>query len=498
MTRRVLIAECKQEISSFNPVPSHYHDFRVSVGPALFDHHDGIQSEVAGALSVLRQRPDLELVPAYGAQANTSGGTLAAPDFRRIVAELLDAVRAAGPVDAVFFSLHGAMAAEDEADPEGLLLAELRRIVGQRVPVVASFDLHGIITDRILKQCDAIVLYHTYPHVDFFQTGERAARLLLRILDDEVRPITVRVPIPALVRGDELITATGRFGAMIRAAQAVEASPSGLSAGMFIGNPFTDVPDLCSNVIVCTDGAPEQASAAAVAIAHDFWAVREQLQAHLTPLREAVRQALAQRTGTVVLVDAADATSSGASGDSNAILRELEAQGYAGRVLAPLVDPLAVRTAFVAGIGARVQMVVGGALDPRFEPLPITATVRMLSDGRFRNESDGAYWHGGATAVVEAGNRTLVLTSRPVSLYDRSLFLAHGQDPASFDAVIVKSPHCQHRFYAAWAAQMINVDAPGSTSANLPTLGHQRCQRPVFPLDPAVVFEPRPRLFRRW
>lgn len=497
MSRRVLIAECKQEISSFNPVPSSYEDFRVVFGPALFAHHAGVQSEVAGALSVLGQRPDLELVPGYGAQANTSGGTLGAASFRRIADEFLGAVRAAGPVDAVYFSLHGAMAAEGEEDPEGFLLAETRKILGERVPIVASFDLHGIITDRILQHCDAIAIYHTYPHVDFFQTGERAARLLLRILDGGARPTTARVPIPALVRGDELITATGLFGRMIRAAQAIEASPGGLSAGMFIGNPFTDVPDLCSNVIVCTDGDPARAEREAVAIARDFWQVRERLQARLTPLAEAVRQAAATTGGTVVLVDAADATSSGASGDSNAILRELEAQGYAGRVLAPLVDPPAVRAAFAAGVGGEVRVGVGGALDPRFAPLPIVGRVRMLSDGSFRNESDGATWRAGDTAVVEAGRRTLVLTSRPVSLYDRSLFLAHGQDPTAFDLVVVKSPHCQHRFYAAWAARLINVDAPGSTSANLPTLGHTRCQRPIFPLDPGVEFEPRARHFRR-
>ena len=498
MTRRILIAECKQEISSFNPVPSHYHDFRISVGATLFAHHVGIRSEIAGALEIFRQHPDLELIPAYGAQANTSGGTLAAASFRRIADEFLEAVRAAGPVDGVYFSLHGAMAAEQEEDPEGYLLEETRKILGEQVPIVASFDLHGIITDRILQQCDAITLYHTYPHVDFFQTGERSARLLLRMLNEGVRPVTVRVRIPALVRGDELITATGLFGRMIRATQAIEMSPGGLSAGMFIGNHFTDLPDLCSNVIICTDGDPDRATTAALAIAHDFWSVREQLQARLTPLRDAVQQALAVTTGTVVLVDAADATSSGASGDSNAILRELLAQGYSRSVLAPLVDPPAVRAAFAAGVGRQIQLAVGGALDPRFEPLPITATVRMLSDGRFRNESDGAYWQSGETALVEAGQVTLLLTSRPVSLYDRSLFLAHGQDPATFGAVIVKSPHCQYRFYAAWAARMINTDAPGSTSANLPTLGHQRCQRPIFPLDPGVTFEPQPRLFQRW
>jgi microcystin degradation protein MlrC len=495
---RILIAECKQEVSSFNPALSSYADFVVRRGQELLERHAGLNSEIAGALRVFRAHPDLELVPGYSAQAITSGGTLRGADFSRIAAEFLAAVRAAGPVDAVYFSLHGAMGAENEADPEGYLLAETRKILGEQVPIVASFDLHGIITDQILQHCDAITIYHTYPHIDFADTGERAARLLLRILAGAVRPVTARVVIPALVRGDQLITATGLFGRMIRAAQAIEASPGGLAAGMFIGNPFTDAPELCSNVIVCTDADAARAEREAVAIAQDFWSVREQLQAHLTPLAEAVRQAAEVRSGTVVLVDAADATSSGASGDSNAILHELAAQGYAGSVLAPLVDPPAVQAAFAAGVGGTVELAVGGALDPRFTPLPISGTVRMLSDGRFPNESDGGTWYGGPTAVLEAGRRTLVITSRPVSLYDRSLFLAHGQNPAAFDLVIVKSPHCQHQFYAAWAAQMINVDAPGATSANLPTLGHTRCRRPIFPLDPDVAFEPRVRLFQRW
>jgi microcystin degradation protein MlrC len=494
--RRILVCECKQEISSFNPAPSGYEDFVVSLGEALFARHRGVQSEVAGALSVLGQRGDLALIPGYGAQAITSGGTLGSADFRRIAGEFLAAVRAAGAVDAVYFSLHGAMAAVDEPDPEGYLLQETRRILGEGVPIVASFDLHGIITDRILRHCDAISIYHTYPHVDFFQTGERAARLLLRILDG-ARPVTARVPIPALVRGNELITETGLFGRMIRAAQAIEASPGGLSAGMFIGNPFTDVPELCSNVIVVADGDPARAEREALAIAADFWAVRERLQQPLVPLDEAARAACEVRGGTVVLVDAADATSSGAPGDSNAILRALHDAGYTGRVLAPLVDAPAVHAAMGAGVGRELDLLVGGTVDARHRPLPIRGRVRLISDGSFRNESDGGTWHGGPTAVVEAGGLTLVITSRPVSLYDRSLFLAHGQDPAQFNAVVVKSPHCQPRFYADWAARMINVDAPGATSANLRSLGHTRCARPIFPLDEGLTFEPRARLFSR-
>ena len=121
----------------------------------------------------------------------------------------------------------------------------------------------------------------------------------------------------------------------------------------------------------------------------------------------------------------------------------------------------------------------------------------MLSDGDFVSESNGAIWRGGPTAVLQIGRHVVVATSRPVSLFDRSLFYGHGQDPTRFDAVVVKSPHCQPHFFNTWAAQTLHVDAPGSTSANLPYLGHTVCARPIFPLDKDVVFEPQARIYQR-
>lgn len=493
---RILVNECKQEISSFNPVLSHYDDFAVHFGADIITVNQGVQSEMGGALAVFAARPDVVVVPGFSARAITSTGTMSAADFDRMAAAFLGALRNAGDIHAIYYSLHGALASETELDPEGYLLAETRKIVGERMPLVISMDMHGIVTDRILENVDALTLYHTYPHVDFYQTGERAARLLLRIIDGNVKPVSVRVRIPALVRGYELITDAGMFGECVRKAIAFENSPGGLSGGMFIGNPFTDVPELCSNVYLCADNDPDQAEREAIAIATQFWDMREHLQQPLTSLKESVHIAIGAQ-GRVVLVDAADATSSGASGDSNAILRALVQAGYRKTVLIPIVDRPAVEEAFEAGVGSTICTKIGGSLDPRFVPLDMEFRVRMLSDGHFRNESHGSYWDGGRTAVLQSGNYMLVATSRPVSLYDRSLFLAHGQDPAVFAATVVKSPHCQPQFFADGAEVLINVDAPGSTSANLKSLGHKVCPRPIFPLDESVAFTPKAQRFSR-
>jgi len=444
---------------------------------------------VGGMLGVLEDEPDITLVPVYGAFA-CSAGELAAESYRRLRQELLEALEmaAAGGVDAVYWALHGAMGAEGELDPEGDLLERARAVLGPDVPFVMSLDLHGILTGRMLAHAPAFTTLKTYPHVDLADTGERAARLLVKVLRG-ARPVAARLRLPMLVRGDECITETGIYGRYMDRTRAIEALPGVLAAALFIGNPFTDVPELCCQAVVVTDGDPDLAEAKARELAAGFWDHRNDIQARLAPLDAAIAEAK-QLDGTVIFTDAADATSSGATGDSNLIVRGLIEQGYAGRVLAPLTDAPAVEQAFHLGVGATGTFEVGGSLDPRFRPLRIEARVAMLSDGRYTLESWGTPEVGGRCAVLEADNVTLVITSRPVQLFDRSLFLAHGRDPSSFDLVVVKSPHTQKPFFEAYATANFNIDVAGSTSANLPTLGHSRCARPIYPLERDTTVEP--------
>jgi microcystin degradation protein MlrC len=490
---RILMAACEQEISSFNPVPSDLSAFEIHEGDALLAANRGAETAVRGAMDVFGARPDVALVPLYGAKG-CSAGLLARSAFERIAGDCLRRLRehAAG-ADGLYFSLHGAMGAEGALDPEGYLLEEARRILGPDVPIVASLDLHGILTARMLRNLDAVAVYHTYPHEDFADTGARSARLLLRILDEGVRPVMARVKVPALVRGPELITASGVYGDIIRQAQRLERDGA-LAAAMLIGNPFTDVPELCSQSLVITQDE-DTARAGALALANPFWAERHRMQAVLVSLEDAIADAKT-RTGPVTFTDAADAPSSGASGDGNAILAGLLHHGYAGRVLMPVVDRPAALRAHEAGVGARLTLPIGGSLDPeRFPPLSLEVEVAMLADGRYRHEVSGTLAHAGRSAVLLAGNVTLIVLSQAVQMMDRSVFLAHGRDPEAYALIVVKSPGAFARYFT-FAEQNYVVDVPGATTANLKLLGHGVCARPMFPLEDAG-FEPVVEVFQR-
>lgn len=487
---RILIAECMQEISSFNPHESALADFRIRRGAELLEQR-GLNTAIGGALAVFDKRADIEILPTISAVA-PSAGILAAESWRRLSKDILDSIgKAAGKADAVFFSMHGAMGAVGELDPEGWLLAETRKLVGPDIPIVISLDLHGIMTERMLAQIDGFAIYYTYPHVDFADTGTRAARLLLRVHDEGLRPATARVVVPALVRGDELVTKIGCYGDILREARRLEHEGKALGAGVMIGNPFTDVPELCTQALVCVERRNAETEAAVAKLAEDFWAQRHRMQGKLIALDKAIAQARTM-TGPVIFTDAADATSSGATGDSNAILKALIDAKYPKRVLVQIVDAAAAQAAAKAGIGAEIAVKLGGERDrKRFKPIKATARVESLSRGRVRLETMRAEIDAGLTAVLTMDNFTIVVISEPCFLFDRAVYYANGCDPKRYDLTVVKSPHTEHHMYDSWVEKNFNIDAPGATSADLKSLGHTICARPIYPLDEGVRFAPK-------
>ena len=326
------------------------------------------------------------------------------------------------------------------------------------MPIVVSLDLHGVLTERMLRHADAVVCYLTYPHVDM--RDDRPAR-------GAAAPADPRRGRPAGDRAGHDPGARPRRRAHHghRAVRPVHATGRGARgerrrAG---GRGPHQQP------VHRRPGAPDQR------LRDDRWRPGAGRRRGARPGRPASgrstsgcssrscrsrrpsRWRVPRHDGTVILTDAADATSSGASGDSNAILRALADGGYRGH--GPGADrrcPTRSPRAWRPGVG-------GTAPDDDRRPARSGAVRRRcrsrdrssaLGDGRFTSEADGLEWWSGATAVLKNETMTIVATSRPVMLYDRSLFLAHGQDPRDFDAVVVKSPHCEPRFFRDWAARI--------------------------------------------
>jgi microcystin degradation protein MlrC len=190
----------------------------------------------------------------------------------------------------------------------------------------------------------------------------------------------------------------------------------------------------------------------------------------------------------------ADNTGGGAAGDGTEILRELLAVGARNTTVACIWDAAAVAACIEAGVGARVTLDIGGKVDDRHgAPVSVTGTVRTLSDGRFVHR--GPMMHGlpgrlGPTAVLDVNDIRVILISYRWQTLDPEMIRFVGIDPLLEKILVVKSTIHYRAAFEPIAKEIIEVDAPGLSSSNLSRFEYRRIRRPIFPLDPDLVYEP--------
>ena len=477
--KKILIAEIAQEVSTFNPILTDFELFQIHKKKDLINFHKNKPTQIGGAIEVLET--SYEIVPTIGARA-TSAGPMSKKCWKTLSEEYINSITPyIDKIDGIYLSLHGAMQSIDENDPEGWIIKKTRKFFGRNIPIIFSMDLHGILTKKMISYADGFTSFHTYPHVDFHDTGIRAAKLLISNMSGMKFKIS-NIRIPALVRGDELITQTGCFGEQIKKIKKLELDNKILSGGALIGNPFTDVPELCSQIFFIHTKNEKQINEDLLSIAEEFWKNRTKMQSNLMKIDDALEDSK-KFNGTIIFTDAADAPSSGAPGDSNYIIKYLHKKKYKKKVLAPITDPNIVKKAIKSGINGEFYCEIGGYFDKQFKPFKMKFQVILISNGDHIEESRNVKRNSGNTAVLISDNFTIVCTTKPISLFDRSLFIANGINPKNYDLIVVKSPHCRPEYFDEWSEKNYNIDAPGSTSANLHSLGHTICARPIFPLE---------------
>jgi microcystin degradation protein MlrC len=497
---RIAVGQLWQETNTFNPVPTTRQDFEPL---GLYRGAEVVErmadtNELGGFIQSLRGWPERPEIVGLVRLPAWPGGSVAPEAYSWLRREMLDAVAAARPADAVLLALHGSMVAEGAPDVEGEVLEGVRSLVGAKVPVVATLDLHANVTPKMVRNADALVLYHTAPHIDVFETGRRGAAVLRRILVDGARPVTAFVKLPLVVPAERANTqdpASVSYG-FRRRLQEIEAEPRVLAAGLATVQPWMDIPELGSAVVVVTDGDAERASSLCAEMAGEVWGRRRDYLPELVPVADAVRLAHDHPEGLVVLSDSADATTSGAPGDSNHVLRELLRHEWPRPVLVPLVDPDLVAEARRLGPDAVLKPKIGGKRDRRFSaPVEVKVRVERLFDARFvlsghlgRNLAIDM----GPSAVLRHGEVRVLATSRTGPHFAPEFFRVGGFDPFAAAVVVAKSPCGFRAAYQERARQILLVRAPGCAPADFWNYPYERIGRPLWPWDEIESWTPAP------
>lgn len=493
---RVAVAELKQETNTFANRPTTLDDFaawHLWRGDEVLEQARGTNMEVAGFIDVI-EPAGIEPVPLIATFA-MSGGRVTHDAFTTLRDELLAGLVSNGPLDGVLLALHGAMVSDDDDDPDGAILAAVREQIGPETPLVVSMDLHANVTRRCVESADAIVGFRTSPHIDLRQTGQRAAHLMRRMLEDGVRPAMAMVKIPMIVPAStHMHHLPGPFQRLMDASASAEKGGV-LSASVFAVQPWLDIAEMGFTTIAVTDGDIALAEQTALDLAEHAWSEREVfMQTALVPIAEAIAQAEAI-AGPVVLSDLADGTGAGSPGDATAVIAALLTAGLSAPALVCVRDPEAAQTAIAAGVGADLAIEVGGKLDSIFNrPVTIRGMVTFAGPARFRFSGDGytgVEMDMGACAVIQAGQVSLLILGNAVMTVDPAMYRAVGLEPANAGIIVVKS-HMQFRAgYAGIAHAIILLDSPGMSSDRLESLPFQTIDRPMFPFDREFPFVPQ-------
>ncbi len=479
----------------------------ILLGKEIIHKHLGRKTVIGGFLDVLAEE-NIEAVPTLRVWWGATG-IIAKDVYEQFKSEMLRRIREAGRLDGLLLDLHGAMVAEGTPDAEGYLLKELRDEIDESTPIMAVLDIHGNITDLKVEKADALLGYKTNPHVDLYERGRKAARLLLAKLRGEIEPVMKLKRLPML--GPNLGMSTWAynpdeeerlpFSRVMRQVSETERLKGILDISVFIGFPYSDIPECLTSVLVVADGDVQLAEEKAEKISEIVWASRREFieMRPLVPVDEAVEIAMEAPRGPVILVDVGDNSGGGAPCDNTVILEALLRKGAEDAVVA-LRDPDAVSKAFSSGVGATIEVDVGGKIDKRFyNPVRVKARVKTLFDGKYiiRGPYHGGYmtrgsllpkeaWKAvdvGRTAVLEVNGIEIIISEGRVGM-EQDYYKAAGIDPAQRKIVVVKSHQAHRASFERVAYKIIEVDTPGSTSPSYKGLKLKNIPRPVFPLDP--------------
>lgn len=517
---RIAIGQLWQETNTFNPLPTtrlDFEQFGMLRGRELVERMADT-NELGGFIQSLRSWPEQPEIVGLVRLPAWPGGMATQETFVWLQQELTEALSRQLPVDAVLLALHGSMVADGVPDVEGAVLEAVRRRIGRAVPLVATLDLHANITRRMVETADALVLYHTVPHLDVFETGQRGAAVLRRLLVGGARPVTAFQKLPLVVPAECANTqdAANVSYALRRQLQELEAKPGILAAGLATVQPWLDIPELGSAVVVVADHDTDQARSACSRLAADLWQQRHAYLPQLVPVAQAVRLAHEAGDGLVVLSDSADATTAGAPGDSTHVLRELLKYDWPRPALVTLVAPGIVEEARQRGIGAEWTTPLGGIRDKRFsQPLTVTVHIAGLFDARFvmsghlaknlpvdmgpsavlRHPPPYPPPCGRGEGRVGGGNVHVIVTSRSGPHFAPELFQAAGIDPFAASVLVAKSPCGFRAVYQQKAQKILLVQAPGCAPSDFWHYEYRNIPRPLWPWDEIGSWTPNPDYF---
>lgn len=487
---QVLSAQIAHETNTFSLKRTRLEDYQsraLYFGDTIRSAFENTNTEIGAHLAAA----DLfgwEMVQPIACSATPSGPT--EPSVWWMLRDKVFDAAISGKFDGAVIALHGAMVAEGEDDADGALLEGLRLRLGPDVPIIVTVDLHANVSDRMAKNCNGLLSFKTYPHVDQREVGFEACRLLRSAMESK-KSCSVHVwRLPTLTGCDFGRTGGAVMQSLLQMSRQTREMDEHCEAmEICAGFPWSDVPFAGPSVVMTWSGAKPPPARLVKPLLHEIWATRNFSSVeYLTPGEATTLAKGWCGEQPLVIADSADNPGAGGYGDSVVLLKALLAAGVQGVALAAIADPEAAAKAVAAGPGANIPLKLGGIFEPhRYGgSLACKATVVSVSHGALKLSGpmmNGVELSLGPSAVLRIGTVLVVVVTNNTQVFDRSIFLSQGIDPLAQRVLVVKSSHHFRSDFGGIAGRIILVDAGGAVSPNVTRLNYRKLRRPIEPLE---------------
>ena len=479
---RIFTACLGTETHTGAPLPTDLSGFESSHLVRGGDH--GETTHMFGAPLVLwRERAEAkgwEVVEGLSAFA-TPSGLVVRKVYEDLRDEILESLRAAMPVDAVFLSLHGAMVADGYDDCEEDTLRKIREITGPDIPIGAEYDLHCHITRQFLSDLNALVIYKQYPHTDFIARAEELWQIMEGTIEGRIKPKISAFDCRMI---GLYHTTREPMSSFVERMTKLEKSDRVLSISLGHGFPWGDVPAEGTRTIVVTDDRQEQGDALAEKLGRELWDIRDEITPRYLDLDATVDAAIGEPGGPVVIADMADNPGGGGPGDSTFILAQLLERGVTNVAVGGIWDPVAASICVGAGVGARFPLRLGGKTGPTSgDPLDLEVEVIGVKRDHTIISLGGSIRYMGDAAWIRTNGIDIIVHEVRCQNTMPNFFESFDLDPAQYKVLVVKSMQHFYTGYAPLASRIIYCAAPGTLTWDMSEIAHQKIARPVWPID---------------
>jgi microcystin degradation protein MlrC len=490
---RIAVGGFLHETNTFAPTKATYDDFvhgggwpAMAQGPDVLKVMRHINVGLAGFVEAAEAN-GWEMVPTISCGASPSAH-VTEDAFERIVKVMIDGIKAARQIDAVYLDLHGAMVTEHLDDGEGEILRRVRQVIGKDLPLVVSLDLHANVTPQMVEHADALIAYRTYPHVDMAETGRAAAKHLALLLRSKQRFAKAFRQLPFLIAISWQCTNDQPTKGIYQKLAALE-SDAVPTLSFAPGFPAADFPD-CGPSVFAYGKTQADADAAADTVAKLIIGHENDFDGRIYTPDDGVHYAMELAKGArkpIVIADTQDNPGAGGDSDTTGMLRALVRNNATRAAIGVIYDPVSAKAAHAAGVGATVTLALGGKSGiPGDAPYSESFIVEHLSDGKF--VAPGPYFGGrymdmGPSAALRIGDVRVVVSSHKAQLADQSMYRYVGIEPLEQSILVNKSSVHFRADFEPIAEKLLICAAPGAMPADTATLPWTRL-RPGIRIKP--------------